>query len=77
MIKPYDLKALARELRAQGVIVAEQTAGDVVDVLFSWLKDSATQSDSALDDILLVILPIAHKQLMKEIDKIDGQIKGV
>jgi hypothetical protein len=71
--KAYDLKDLVGNLKAAGLDVAEGAARLILDQTLEWVKESADQSDSIVDDILVKFVPTLKDYILDEIDKIDGE----
>jgi hypothetical protein len=71
--KAYDLKKLVDKLKEDGLDVAEDAAKLVLEKTLEWVKESADESDSIVDDILVKFIPTLKDYIMDEIDKIDGE----
>jgi len=71
--KPWDLKALAAGLKAEGLPVAEVAAEKVAKVTFEWLEASLLKMGGIVAAVAIPILASVKPSLMAEIDKIDGQ----
>jgi hypothetical protein len=74
MEKAYDVKALVEKLKARGLDVAEDIAGEVLEAVFEFFQESAVMSENKYDDLVLAILPMLKAEALKAIDKIDGKI---
>ena len=72
-MKAYDLKKLTERLKARGLDVAEEAAAVIVEELSDWVVESAPISKTPFDDVLVAVMPIMKKELLKVVDKIDGQ----
>ena len=73
MEKAYDVKALVEKLKGKGLEVAEDVAVIAVGEVIAWFKESALLSENKYDDLVLAILPMLEAEILKQIDKIDGQ----
>lgn len=67
------LKMVLDKLKAEGLDIAEESAGKVVKAVFAGVRDYVTQSENKFDDLALAVLPPVEALVMREIDKIDGQ----
>jgi hypothetical protein len=74
MEKAYDLKALAEKMKSKGLDLAEEGAKIAVVSMLEWLEESAVKSENKYDDLSLAVLPLIKPAILKEIDKIDGQV---
>ena len=72
--KAYDLKELAALLKAKGLIVAEEAAGEVYTTVMDWVCESATISVNPFDDVIKLARPYIDSLVLPLIDKIDGQV---
>lgn len=73
MEKAYNTKVLIEELKAKGLDLSEDAAVHALDAVLAWIEKSAKLSENTYDDLLLAVLPLVKPELMKQIDKIDGQ----
>lgn len=73
MDKAYDVKALAEQLKAKGLDIAEESLKIVAEELLVWLENSATISPNNYDDLIKVVIPMVKGHILKAIDKIDGK----
>ena len=71
--KAYDLKKLTERLKVRGLDVAEEAAAVIVEELSDWVIESAPISKTPFDDVLVAVMPIMKKELLKVVDKIDGE----
>ena len=69
----YELKRLVELLKENGIDLAEELAAHLVKAVFSWLKESAELSENKFDDFAVVIYPLIEKEILKLVDKIDGE----
>jgi len=74
MEKAYDAKELALRLKPHGLDLGEEAAKKLVDVLLTWVDDSAKLSKTPIDDVLMSIVKPLHPYIMSQLDKIDGQV---
>jgi len=70
----YDLKKLALMLKDDGLDVAEDAAGKLVNVVFSWMEDAALASENKYDDMAIGLLKPLKAYVMSQVDKIDGKV---
>lgn len=70
----YDVKKLVKKLKEGGMEVAEDGAKLIVNSTLDWLKESAIESESPIDDILVPVIAAARPYIDKELDKIDGKV---
>lgn len=73
MEKAYDVKALAAQLKAKGMDVAEDAAKVAVEATLDWLAESAVLSENKFDDLLVAIVPVVKPHVMQMLDSIDGK----
>lgn len=73
MEKAYDPKALLEKLKDQGLDLAEDAAGLLVEAVFDWVGESALMSETKFDDLLAGVLPVVKPHVLALIDKIDGE----
>jgi len=69
----YDVKALGAKLEAKGLDLAEVAATIVLEEVLEWVAESAAKSTTPFDDIVATILPLVKTEVLKQIDKIDGE----
>lgn len=67
----YEFSKLAEGFKAEGLEVAEEAAKKAVNVVFNWLEQSAKESANPYDDLLLVALPLAKKNVLDLAEKIN------
>lgn len=72
MEKAYDLKELGKRLKEKGLVVVEDGAELTYKEVMGWLKDSAIQSTTKLDDLVLPFVGKIDELVLPQIDKIDG-----
>ena len=72
-MKAYDVKLLLEKLKENGIDLAEDLAANLVKTMFEWLKESAELSENKFDDFAVVIYPLIEKEVLKLVDKIDGE----
>lgn len=75
MEKAYDLTALVAALKAQGLDIAEESAGKLYETLKAWIQVSAPLSENAIDDIAGAFIGQLDQVVLPQIDRIDG-VKG-
>lgn len=73
MEKAYAISGLVDELKAKGLDVAEDAAKAIYLAIDAWLMKSAAMSPSKMDDLLIVILPVARGYVLEQIDKINDK----
>ena len=73
MEKAYDLKELAKKLKAKGLDVGEEMVVVLVEETFDWAAESAVLSKNPYDDILAVVAPHLKTAALAQVDKIDGE----
>lgn len=66
-------KVLAEELKKAGLDIAEDAAIDVVKAVFDALPKFFAATENKYDDMAIPMLPLISVQLIKLIDKIDGE----
>lgn len=76
MEKAYDIKELGRRLKAAGLVEVEDAAEAVVKEVVGFLKESAQLSTLPYDDLLLAVYPKIEELLLKQADKIDGEVQA-
>lgn len=69
----YDIKVLGEKLKAKGLDVAEESLKILVSETLDWVAKSAPVSPNKIDDVVAMAIPFVKPQIMKAIDKIDGQ----
>jgi hypothetical protein len=74
MQEPYDLQSLVDGLKDRGLDVVEEVAVEVLEECLEWLEESAHLSDTPFDDVVLVVLPKIKEEILKLIDKLDGEV---
>jgi hypothetical protein len=78
MDKAYDLKALLKEMKEQGVPLLENAGEDAALLSFKalkkWLKESAVMSENKIDDIAMNYIDSLDAIVLPVIDKIDGEV---
>jgi len=75
MEKAYSIKELGLLLKAEGLIVAEDTAETVYEVVKKWYIESAQKSENQIDDLVIPFIGQIDKLVLPVIDKIDGEEK--
>ena len=73
MEKAYDVKVLLEGLKGKGLDIAEDAAKIVVEEVLEWVVKSASVSKTPFDDVLAAVMPVAKKELLDIVDKIDGK----
>lgn len=74
MDKAYDLDALLKELKEQGLDLAEESAVLVYKALMNWLEASARASANPFDDVVLLVRKQVDEIVLDAIDRIDGEV---
>ena len=64
---------LLAELKAKGIEIAEDALVDLVKIIFPFLTKLVIQTENKFDDLLVAVFPIIEKELLVQIDKIDGK----
>lgn len=70
----YDVKALGKKLEGRGLDLAEEGAKIVLEEVLVWISESASKSETPFDDIVATVLPLVKDEVLKQIDKIDGEV---
>lgn len=73
MDKAYDVKDLVARLKDKGMDVAEDVAKVALVEVLEWFKESAQLSNNSYDDLLIAVMPMLKAEMLKQIDKIDGE----
>ena len=74
VVKAYDLKVLTSKLKGRGLDFAEEAAAIMVEELSDWIVESAAISPTPFDDIAAIVMPTLKKEIMKQVDKINGEV---
>jgi len=74
MEKAYDVKVLVEKLKGRGLDLAEGGAVIALEEVMEWVSESAIVSTTPYDDLLSSIFPLIKVELLKQIDKIDGEV---
>lgn len=69
----YDIKKLSQELKMIGLSAAEDTAKKMVEIVFKWIIESARSTPTLYDDMFIGVAELIKKEVMKELEKIDGK----
>jgi hypothetical protein len=70
----YELAALAVELKAKGLNLAEDAAMNVIEAVEEWAKKEAAKGEKPMvDGIVLALAPMLCGLAKSAADKIDGQ----
>ena len=69
-----DFNALVDRLKGQGLDLAEEAAKLVVIETIGWLGDEVLKSENKYDDLLLAVFPLVKDAILKQVDKIDGEV---
>lgn len=72
----FDIKELAEQLKVYGLIVAEETVIDVVEVSLSWVIESARASENPYDNVIEMVIPVVLAPLNEHINKISDDINS-
>jgi len=74
-VKPsaYDLKELLKEIKSQGLEVAEDGAEVIYKAVMAWITKSALLSENKIDDIIVIAQKYIDDMVLPQIDKIDGK----
>lgn len=73
MEKAYDTKDLLKKLEGRGLDLAEDAAALVLEEVLNWFEDSAKMSENKYDDLVIAIIPMLREEVLKQIDRIDGE----
>jgi hypothetical protein len=73
MEKAWDIKSLALGFKAKGLDVAEDAAKIAALAVLDWVEESVKLSGNKFDDMVIMFLPKAKEEVLKLVDKIDGQ----
>jgi len=71
MEKAYDVKALVKYAKAEGLEVAEEAAKGLYRALRQWIEDSAKLSENPYDDLGIPFLKQIDAIAMKELEDIN------
>lgn len=74
MEKAYDVKVLVEKLKAKGLDMAEDVAKVALVEVLDWISESAKVSNNNYDDLFIAVMPMLKAEMLKQIDKIDGQV---
>ena len=72
--KAYSMKKLLEKVKDQLKDQGEEAAEMLYDSFMDWLVESAQESTTPLDDIVIVAKPHIDKIVKEQIDKIDGEV---
>jgi hypothetical protein len=75
-MEPNFKDIIVAKLKARGLNIAEDAAGEAVKALFEAIQEYVTSSPNKYDDLSLAVLPAVQAMVLKEVDKIDGVIAG-
>jgi len=73
MEKAYDTKDLLKKLEERGLDLAEDAAALVLEEVLNWFENSAKMSENKYDDLVIAIIPMLREEVLKQIDRIDGE----
>ena len=65
---------IIKRMKAEGLDIAEEYLGKIVGAIFGGVRDYVVESPNKFDDIALAVLPPVEAMILKEIDKIDGEV---
>lgn len=74
MEKEFDFKVLAEQLEKHGLIVAEESAVDVIEISLKWLRDSARASENPYDNVIEMVIPVIIAPVGNLIDGISDDV---
>lgn len=74
MQKAYDIQILIEMAKKRGLNLTEDAAKGLVLDAMSWFSQSAALSATPIDDVFASLAPHFQAALMKELDKIDGEV---
>ncbi len=57
MEKAYDLNDLEEKLKAAEIPIAKGAGKAAIDCVFAWASESASMSESKVDDVMASLLP--------------------
>ena len=66
----YKKERLLELLKEQGLPVVEDAADKALESVFQWLEESAKESKTPLDDLLLPVYAIVRQKIREKIDEI-------
>lgn len=72
MEKAYDLKGLGEKFKEQGLELLEENAKVAVEVIFSWLEESAKLSENTYDDLAVMLYPKMKELILEQAEKINS-----
>lgn len=74
MNKPFDIQDLKDRLKAKGLDAAEEVLKVVANEAIDWVAESCALHENAFIKIGGTIAAAAKPAVMKELDKVDGQV---
>lgn len=74
MEKAYDVSILIDKFKAKGLDIAEDVAKMALVEVLDWIVESARVSHNNYDDLFIAIMPLLKAEMLKQIDKIDGEV---
>ena len=74
MEKAYDVKVLVEQLKSKGLDIAEDVAAMALVEVLDWVVESAKASNNSYDDLFIAVMPMLKAEMLKQIDKIDGEV---
>lgn len=71
------MKELEKELiegfKDRGIDIAEEALKIVIEEVLEYASKKVLETENKFDDMLLAVMPIVKKELLKLVDKIDGE----
>lgn len=74
MNKPFDIQDLKDRLKAKGLDAAEEVLKVVANEAIDWISESCVLHENAFVKVGGAIVSAAKPAVMKELDKVDGQV---
>lgn len=68
-----DFKPLLEKLKTHGLDIAEDAAKVLMIEVLDFAEKMVIDSENKYDDMLLAVMPMVKSEMLKAIDKIDGQ----
>jgi hypothetical protein len=69
----YDFKKLSDKLKLRGIDLAEDAIKAFSEEFLDWLSEESVESETKVDDLIAVVVPMVKPRIMSVLDKIDGQ----
>lgn len=73
MEKAYDLNLLGKELKKEGLEIAEESLKIVIEAMFSFLEKSAILSETPYDNMAVMLYPKIKELILEKIEEINKE----